>query len=92
MDSLIQSENNKFAYVHTIIHELQHILGFDETVFRSKGLLEEIDVEGRHTTADGWNTHYGFTGEKTVKYAREYFGCNSLEAVPFEDDAKGGSA
>jgi hypothetical protein len=64
-----------------MIHEITHLLGFSNTIF--KHLNEDYVTEsgGRK-----W-----ISGKEVVKFAKEFYHCDSLIGVPLENNGRGGT-
>jgi hypothetical protein len=84
----IQKESVE-SRMRTLIHESFHILAF------SPYLYDKFPISSEQTykiteTANGTKL-YKFVTPGLVQYARNYFGCNSLDGVALEDEGKSGS-
>merc|ERR1712139_68816 len=73
---------NRYSIPVVFIHELLHVMGFSGWYFQRFGLSKEITVGGKKMMA--------ITSPKVVKHAKEYFGCDSIEGVPIENDGSAG--
>jgi len=86
---------NDFYNFATMAHEFTHILGFNDLFYD-----KFVDAENKVIPKDkviGQSTINGVTYStvimpEVVQFAREYFGCPSLEGVPLENGGGSGSA
>ena len=64
-----------------LMHELAHILGFDGSILKKRGLLKQNN-----------ENQFVISSPKVLYEARKHFNCDSLEGVPFENQGGSGSA
>jgi len=74
---------NEYYLPLIFIHELLHVMGFSDFFFSQKGLSKEITLGNKRMMA--------ITSPKVLAYAKEYFGCDSIQGVPLENGGGGGS-
>ena len=56
-----------------LLHQFTHILGFNKTIFTSKGLIRTLSTPNRMNT--GSRSKLYFTGSAAINTAINYFGC-----------------
>ena len=78
----------------TTLHEVTHALGFSTYTFQKfideNGNLRK-NVVISFTNANG-QQQLGLTTPKVLAYARQFYGCDSMDVVPLENDGPGGTA
>ena len=71
-----------------LLHQFTHILGFNKTIFTSKGLIRTLSTQNRMNT--GSRSKLYFTGSAAINTAKKYFGCtdhlNYLDSYGIELD------
>ena len=71
-----------------LLHQFTHILGFNKTIFTSKGLIRTLSTQNRMNT--GSRSKLYFTGSAAINTAKDYFGCtdhlNYLDSYGIELD------
>ena len=81
----------EFLYFSHFAHEFTHLLGFSKSLFgkyvHPGSFKKRQDVMGNITL--GQEIFPAVTMPEVVSFAREYFGCESLQGMPLEND--GGS-
>jgi len=75
------------------LHEVTHALGFSSSCFP-----KFIDEKGKSRnpvisfTAANGQKQKGLAGPNVLAYARQFYGCDSWNVVPLENDGPGGTA
>jgi leishmanolysin len=84
----------EYLYFSTFAHEFTHILGFSSSLFpkfvRPGTFTKRTDVVGRITI--GSEAFNAITMPEVVNFARTYFNCPSISALPLENNGGDGSA
>jgi len=75
---------NQYYHPLVFIHEVLHILGFNDYTMADRGLMSKIDMNGK--------SRWAVTSPNVVQYAKSYFGCDSIKGVPLENNGGNGSA
>jgi len=74
---------NEYYIPLVFIHELLHVMGVSDFFFKRQNLSQQITVGNKQMMA--------ITSPKVLAYAKEYFGCDSIEGVPLENGGGSGS-
>lgn len=91
---LESSEINEYLYFSTFAHEFTHILGFSDNLypkFVQPGTTTKRQDVTRKITI-GSETFNAISMPEVVNYARTYFGCSDIPALPLENNGGDGSA
>ena len=80
-----------YQYFSTFTHELTHILGFSSSAigfFRNDARTDRRPVsETLGSITISGRTYRGYILPELLNYAKSFYGCDSITAVPVEDDA-----
>ncbi|KYQ89712.1 hypothetical protein DLAC_09680 [Tieghemostelium lacteum] len=72
------------------LHELSHVLGFNEGQFNTAGIIESYS---KTITSDGSSVNARrIISPKVLAFAKAHFGCPQLTGVELEDQGGGGTA
>jgi leishmanolysin len=81
----------KSAMIDVVLHELQHLLGFDSSLFKYYAHQPVTTVET--LVHNGEYTHISkIITPKAIEAARSHFGCNSIDGVYLENLGGEGTA
>jgi leishmanolysin len=85
---------SEYLYFSTFAHEFTHILGFSDNLFpkyvRPGTTTKRTDVVSQITI--GKETFSAITMPEVVSFAKTYFGCSNIPALPLENNGGDGSA
>jgi leishmanolysin len=84
---MIEMENQ----ISTGLHEITHILGFSGSLYKHYQ-DENLNTRGKNNVVGHNSRHMIIKSPHVVNYARQYYGCNSLQGVELENAGGSGTA
>jgi hypothetical protein len=93
----------QYLYFSTFAHEFTHILGFSQKLFhyyidpmtsqQLGSVTTKLRIQGQAQDRPNYSEEFtAITLKAVVDYARKFYGCNSIQGVPLENNGDGGSA
>ncbi|CCW69198.1 unnamed protein product [Phytomonas sp. Hart1] len=73
-----------FHVTHTLAHEILHVLGFDNQIFKNRNMLDTVSVRNKPAS-------YVLKSPKVVEVARAHYGCSTMQHVELENTDGTGS-
>ena len=97
LNPYVLNTNTKFFFdqFSTVIHEIYHVMGFNNDLFKyfiNPSTGRRVPVSDTYRYQPSQPRPYLIVAPIVKNYAAKYYGCNSVVGVPLEDGGGSGSA